>query len=69
MLTPDLFIGFLIALCIIALLAKRTHISYPVAFLLGGLALGFVPQIPKIHIPSQYMLAIFLPPLLMDGAF
>jgi len=40
-----------------------------VAFLLGGLALGFVPQIPKIHIPSQYMLAIFLPPLLMDGAF
>src|SRR5690349_12019609 len=66
---PELFIAALVILCIIALLAQRAHIAYPIAFLLGGIGLGFVPHTPNITIPPEYILVAFLPPLLMEAAF
>lgn len=66
---PELFISALIVLCVIAMLAQRTRVSYPIAFLLGGIILGCIPQTPDIRIPQEYILVAFLPPLLMDAAF
>jgi Na+/H+ antiporter len=60
--------GLLIALLVIAVplvaLAKRVNISYPIVLVLGGLALGFVPELPKVRLDPDVVLLIFLPPLL-----
>ncbi|WP_084583322.1 Na+/H+ antiporter [Sphingomonas azotifigens] len=39
------------------------------ALLLGGGALAFLPHIPKISLDPELALVLFLPPLLMDGAY
>jgi CPA1 family monovalent cation:H+ antiporter len=66
---PELLVGLLMVMCFVALFAERAHIAYPVAFLMGGIAVGFVPDLPQIRIPPAYILVLFLPPLLMEAAF
>jgi Na+/H+ antiporter len=64
----DADFGLLVALLVIALplvaLAKRVNISYPIVLVLSGLALGFVPQLPRVRLDPNVVLLIFLPPLL-----
>jgi monovalent cation/hydrogen antiporter len=61
-------VGLLIALLALAIplvaLAKRVNIAYPIALVIAGLALGFVPGLPKIQLDPDVVLLIFLPPLL-----
>ena len=40
-----------------------------VALLVGGGALAFVPGLPEISLDPELALVLFLPPLLMDGAY
>jgi len=64
----DFQAGLLIALLALAVplvaLAKRLNVAYPIALVVGGLALGFVPGLPKIQLDPNLVLLIFLPPLL-----
>ena len=64
----DTNIGLLVSLLVVAIplvaLAKRVNISYPIVLVLAGLALGFVPGLPKIRLDPDIVLLIFLPPLL-----
>ncbi|HEV2739935.1 MAG TPA: Na+/H+ antiporter [Candidatus Elarobacter sp.] len=64
----DFQAGLLIALLALAVplvaLAKRLNVSYPIALVIGGLVLGFVPGLPKIQLDPTWVLLIFLPPLL-----
>ncbi len=66
---PTLLLIILTAICVCALLAHRLKVAPPIAFLLGGLVLALVPDMPKVHIDPEYMLLIFLPPILMEAAF
>jgi Na+/H+ antiporter len=66
---PSILLIILTAICVCALLAHRLKVAPPIAFLLGGLALALVPDMPKVHIDPEYMLLIFLPPILMEAAF
>ncbi len=65
---PNSQIGVLIALLMCAIpivaLAKRANVSYPIVLVVGGLALGFVPGLPKVRLDPNVVLLIFLPPLL-----
>jgi len=58
---------FSVAIPLVAL-AKRANVPYPVALVLGGLALGFIPGLPQIELDPNLVLIIFLPPLLYWGA-
>ena len=40
-----------------------------VALLVGGGALAFVPGLPVIELDPEFVMVLFLPPLLMDGAY
>jgi CPA1 family monovalent cation:H+ antiporter len=53
----------------LALLARWSNLPYAVALVLGGMALAFVPFIPRIVLDPQLVLVLFLPPLLQAGAF
>lgn len=62
---------FVLLLAILALhwLAGRAQLPPSVALLVGGGALAFFPGLPVIELDPELVLVLFLPPLLMDGAF
>ena len=68
----DLLTALIIDLVVIAILfevARRANLPYPALFVLGGLALGFIPGLPSIHLEPELVLLVFLPPLLFVAAF
>ncbi len=68
----DVLTALLIELIVIAVLfeiARRLGLPYPALFVLGGLALGFIPGIPHITLEPDLVLLVFLPPLLFAAAF
>jgi monovalent cation/hydrogen antiporter len=67
--TPTVLILILATICFCALIANRIKIAAPIAFLAGGALLALSPNMPRIHIEPEYMLLIFLPPILMEAAF
>jgi monovalent cation/hydrogen antiporter len=50
-------------------LAARAGFPPSAALLVGGGALAFLPGIPAISLDPELALVLFLPPLLMDGAY
>ena len=65
----EIIVFLLLMTCLLALLAQRTGISYPIIFLIGGIVLGLVPGLGKLQVEPESMLLIFLPPLLMEAAY
>src|SRR5215203_385085 len=62
-------VGLLVAVAGLALLARLLHIPYPIFLVIGGLVIGFLPGVPKIELPPDMVLLIFLPPLLTRRRF
>ena len=50
-------------------IARRLEIAYPIFLVIGGLILGLVPGVPRIHIDPDLIFLIVLPPLLYIAAF
>ena len=59
----------LVAIAVLFEIARRVGVPYPSLFLLGGLALGFVPGLPRVRLEPDLVLLVFLPPLLFNAAF
>ena len=59
----------LIAMIGLQLLAKRLRLPPAAALLIGGAAMAFVPGLPPVTLDPALVLIVFLPPLLMDGAY
>jgi Na+/H+ antiporter len=49
--------------------ARWLDVPYPITLVLGGLALGVMPGMPRIDLEPELVLLIFLPPLLYAAAF
>jgi len=64
----DLFVGLLLAVAVLALLARKFHIPYPIFFVIGGLSLGLIPGLPKVRLDPELVFLFFLPPLLFPAA-
>lgn len=65
----ELMLGLLIAVAALVTIARRIGVAYPVFLVVGGLALGFVPGVPRIEIDPDAIFLIVLPPLLYLGAY
>lgn len=50
-------------------IAEKIKASVPMLLLLVGMAIGFIPAMPKIEINPEIVMLLFLPPLLYDAAF
>ena len=59
----------LLAVALLAQLAGRLQIPYPVFLVGGGLAIALVPGIPRIDLQPGVVFLVFLPPLLYAAAF
>ena len=57
-------------LCSVGLgwLARRAGVPYPIALVLGGAAVGFVPGLPQLEFDPQFLLVLVLPPILYQAA-
>jgi len=62
-------VGILAAAAALLAIAELIRIPYPIPLVLGGLALGFVPGMPRIELPPDIVLVAVLPPLLYGAAF
>ena len=62
-------LGVLTAVGGLLLLAYRSRVPYPILFVVGGAALGFVPGAPDVRLDPDVVLIIVLPPLLYAAAF
>ena len=64
-----LVLGLLVAMVILAIVAPRLGIPYPVLLVLGGLLLGFVPGLPRFTLDPDVVFLLLLPPLLYSSAW
>jgi CPA1 family monovalent cation:H+ antiporter len=66
--TIELILILMLAVAALGTLARRLHIPYPILLVLGGLALGFVPGLPKVELEPDLVFLLFLPPILYAAA-
>jgi len=62
-------VAVLVSVAVLNVLASRIGVPYPIVLVLGGLALGLVPGLPKVELDPDLVLLVFLPPLLYTAAF
>src|SRR5712691_6094266 len=57
-------------MCAVALgwVARHFKFPYPIALVIGGGALGFVPRLPQLEFDPQFLLVLVLPPILYQAA-
>jgi Na+/H+ antiporter len=61
-------LAIVVAIALLFEVARRIGVPYPSLFVIGGLALGFVPGLPRITLEPELVLLVFLPPLLFEAA-
>ncbi len=62
---------FLILLAVLAgtaLLARRINVAPAILLLLAGVALAFVPGMPRVELPPELVLLVVLPPLIYSAS-
>ncbi len=64
----EIFVGLMLAVAVLALLARKLHIPYPIFFVIGGSLLGLIPKLPKVQLDPELVFLFFLPPLLFPAA-
>ena len=67
--TFELVLALLAGVVALHWVAHRIRLPPATALLVGGGALAFIPGLPSVALDPQLALVLFLPPLLMDGAY
>ena len=68
MLLVELLIGLVGAAIALAWLARHLGLPYPIALVVGGAAIGFVPGLPRLPFDPNLILVLVLPPILYQAA-
>src|SRR5882724_6328386 len=64
----ELILICLVAVALLAIVARKIRIPYPILLTIGGVVLALVPGLPAIHLDPQLVFSLFLPPLLYPAA-
>jgi Na+/H+ antiporter len=59
----------LVLVSVFAVMAHRIQVPYPIVLVLAGLAISFLPHIPRVPLDPDIVFVIFLPPLLYASAW
>jgi Na+/H+ antiporter len=60
-------IGLLIGIVVIATIADRLRIAYPILLVIAGVAVALIPIHHRIELEPDLILLVFLPPLIYDA--
>src|SRR5882757_2418015 len=64
----ELILICLVAVALLALVARKIRVPYPILLTIGGVVLALVPGLPAIHLEPKLVFDLFLPPLLYPAA-
>src|SRR6266849_453042 len=64
----ELILICLVAVALLALVARKIRVPYPILLTCGGVLLALVPGLPSIQLEPQLVFNLFLPPLLYPAA-
>src|SRR2546429_876965 len=64
----ELILLCLVAVVLLALVARKIRTPYPILLTCGGVLLALVPGLPAIHLEPKLVFDLFLPPLLYPAA-
>ncbi len=65
----ELILILLAAVTLLATIADRLTLPYPILLVLGGLILGLIPHGPSITLNPELLFVLFLPPILFAAAY
>lgn len=54
---------------VLATVARKLKVAYPIVMVIGGLLLSLVPQLPRLRLDPNLVFLVILPPLLFSAAF
>ena len=69
MLIFETVLGLLLGATALSTLARSAGIPYPTLLALGGALVAFIPGAPRLDLPPDLILALFVAPVLMDAAY
>jgi CPA1 family monovalent cation:H+ antiporter len=61
-------IGLLIGIVVIATIADRLRIAYPILLVIAGIGVALIPTHHRIELDPELVLLVFLPPLIYDAS-
>lgn len=61
-------LALMVAVVVVAVLARRLQVPYPILLVIGGLGLALIPGLPRVRLNPQLVFLFFLPPLLYPAA-
>src|SRR6516165_883435 len=64
----ELILICLVAVALLALVARKVRVPYPILLTCGGVLLALVPGLPAIQLEPQLVFNLFLPPLIYPAA-
>jgi CPA1 family monovalent cation:H+ antiporter len=64
----ELVLGLLAMVATLTLLGRKLPVPLPILQVLGGLLLGLVPGVPRVHLSPDLVFLVLLPPLLYPAA-
>jgi monovalent cation/hydrogen antiporter len=64
----ELILICLVAVALLALVARKIRVPYPILLTCGGVVLALIPSLPAIQLEPQLVFNLFLPPLLYPAA-
>ncbi len=65
----ELIIVLLFMVLVLAIIAFRLNIPYPMVLLVGGTAIAFTPGLPRVALDPELVFILFLPPILFSAAY
>jgi Na+/H+ antiporter len=68
MLIFETILALLLGATLLSGIARRAGIPYPTLLALGGAAVAFIPGAPRLDLPPDLILALFVAPVLLDAA-
>src|SRR5881397_292339 len=64
----ELILICLVGVGLLAIVARRIRVPYPILLTIGGVVLALIPGLPAIHLEPKLVFNLFLPPLLYPAA-
>jgi monovalent cation/hydrogen antiporter len=62
-------LALLFAVVLFTTLARRLRLPFPSLLALGGLVMALIPGLPRVQLPPDVVLLVFLPPLLFSAGW
>jgi monovalent cation/hydrogen antiporter len=69
MLVFQTILALLLGATVLFAIARRTNIPYPTLLAMGGALVAFLPAAPRLDLPPELILALFVAPVLLDAAY